>query len=975
MNPKLKYPLLFLFGFLAMFLVAREVEKPKPLYPLQSAEQPASLRLFDDGHRTLGWITGKDRSGQKVRLRANGKTHRLTVADDNTFIWPHDPFTDGQGMTNEITAKIGGLRASVRPLTIATNERTCVYFVVDRNLYRPNQELQFAGFVRRLGPDNTFEPVAATNVTVELRTVTKGNLATTIKVQTDPVGRFVGGYTFTGADALDDYRLSAKGMVGDARFRLGEFRKPKVKLAIETERVDNNLLVRFATLDFKENPVSAGNCSFNIQVQHGKAADTASDTTGSKAKLDPAKFAFPMVAHNNYYHELSPTDRALLKRGIQPSGQQIHNQVVHQENGNIELGPAGTNTHVITMPASWREQADLKVVVSAVAMDGNGREQRGSKTITINPSETEENDDSTRLSMDRLRFAPGETIPVELPLAEGQSGVLVVTKLAAGATNADQPYMHVRASYGWPQKIPGQLIKELHTAMPLDASGTTSFVLPDAGVYKLEAVVRGPDGERKLARTIDVDDTMIMLDLRMDQLVWNGGEAISGILHSPNEGASVLLTLEDGSGIRHHETLRVANGRASFEIRPPAKLGYGCVLSVRSVDNEGHAHLASRRVHVLQTERSLEIETQAPKTVGPGETVELEFLVKRGGKKAAGEVDLVVSVYDHSLHAVATDYSKDPRHFFLADERAFDDSNNRHLRQLLGDVTIEEAIDAVELPSQIRDNWTSHVNNNMVYGYMATLLLRGQGLTIVATTQMYGSWGRKYSPEQKLADVLLERRGAQAGLKFSFVDDTFFQHPFGMDPRQANFWGGYYGAGFNGWYGRQNYWHRGWNQWDMGGSPFLLSGNSLFSTRADGRASANAWQTGAVGMNGAISGQALMSYMPAAGLAPMPSPTGLAGGSELSGAQSIRRDFSDSAFFDGRVRTDKNGKATVSFKMPDSLTNWRVSVVAVSPDLSVGRSAAGFQTYKPIMVWPMPARAFTVGDEVDIFAVALRQQR
>ena len=41
----------------------------------------------------------------------------------------------------------------------------------------------------------------------------------------------------------------------------------------------------------------------------------------------------------------------------------------------------------------------------------------------------------------------------------------------------------------------------------------------------------------------------------------------------------------------------------------------------------------------------------------------------------------------------------------------------------------------------------------------------------------------------------------------------------------------------------------------------------------------------------------------------------------------VRRDFADSAFWSANVRTDKTGKASASFKIPDSLTNWRVQVI------------------------------------------------
>ena len=67
------------------------------------------------------------------------------------------------------------------------------------------------------------------------------------------------------------------------------------------------------------------------------------------------------------------------------------------------------------------------------------------------------------------------------------------------------------------------------------------------------------------------------------------------------------------------------------------------------------------------------------------------------------------------------------------------------------------------------------------------------------------------------------------------------------------------------------------------------------------------------------------------------------------------------------LRTDKTGKATATFKLPDSLTNWRVQVIAVSPKMHVGTATARFKTPRPVMIWPMLPRTFTEGDVVRVF--------
>src|SRR5260370_19149437 len=52
----------------------------------------------------------------------------------------------------------------------------------------------------------------------------------------------------------------------------------------------------------------------------------------------------------------------------------------------------------------------------------------------------------------------------------------------------------------------------------------------------------------------------------------------------------------------------------------------------------------------------------------------------------------------------------------------------------------------------------------------------------------------------------------------------------------------------------------------------------------------------------------------------------------------IRREFKDTAFWQPDVVTGADGKATVSFKLPDNLTTWRATARAVTVDTPVGSS-------------------------------------
>ncbi|NUO53308.1 MAG: hypothetical protein HOV80_31045 [Polyangiaceae bacterium] len=93
---------------------------------------------------------------------------------------------------------------------------------------------------------------------------------------------------------------------------------------------------------------------------------------------------------------------------------------------------------------------------------------------------------------------------------------------------------------------------------------------------------------------------------------------------------------------------------------------------------------------------------------------------------------------------------------------------------------------------------------------------------------------------------------------------------------------------------------------------------------------------------------------------------GLAGGGGGEGAASgARKDFRASAYFNPAVVTDEQGNATVKFKLPDSLTTFRVMAVAVGQDDRFGSSDARIVTSKSLMARPALPRFLRAGDNFD----------
>jgi len=91
---------------------------------------------------------------------------------------------------------------------------------------------------------------------------------------------------------------------------------------------------------------------------------------------------------------------------------------------------------------------------------------------------------------------------------------------------------------------------------------------------------------------------------------------------------------------------------------------------------------------------------------------------------------------------------------------------------------------------------------------------------------------------------------------------------------------------------------------------------------------------------------------------------------ELSLPQStpvIRKDFRDSAYWNATVETDEEGRATVEFPMPDSLTEWKILAWSMHTNFA-GSGTASIQCAKDFVLQLNTPRFMVEGDEIEISA-------
>lgn len=90
-------------------------------------------------------------------------------------------------------------------------------------------------------------------------------------------------------------------------------------------------------------------------------------------------------------------------------------------------------------------------------------------------------------------------------------------------------------------------------------------------------------------------------------------------------------------------------------------------------------------------------------------------------------------------------------------------------------------------------------------------------------------------------------------------------------------------------------------------------------------------------------------------------------------AITVRSNFSATALFAPAVRTGGDGRAEVDVTLPDSLTRWRVMVVAAAGGRRFGAGDAAITTRLPLMVQPSAPRFLNFGDRAELPFVVRNQ--
>ncbi|HTD99574.1 MAG TPA: alpha-2-macroglobulin family protein [Mucilaginibacter sp.] len=82
--------------------------------------------------------------------------------------------------------------------------------------------------------------------------------------------------------------------------------------------------------------------------------------------------------------------------------------------------------------------------------------------------------------------------------------------------------------------------------------------------------------------------------------------------------------------------------------------------------------------------------------------------------------------------------------------------------------------------------------------------------------------------------------------------------------------------------------------------------------------------------------------------------------------QSLRKNFSDYGYWQPKLSTDENGKATFTSTFPDDITNWRTFIIAINGQKESGFKEGQIKSFKPLSASFLSPQFAVAGDQMNI---------
>ena len=869
--------------------------------------------------------TGQPASGARVQI-LDGDRHGVTAADG---VWRDDR----EGIAR-LRAIVSGAGAHEGHVTFADVEvgatatfgyTSKVFLQTDRPLYRGGQTVYLRAIVRRVVegryaasekvavPVRISDPRGATLFDEKLETDAFGIVATTLELVPEPS---IGTYTVT---AEIDGRMFTR------TFDVQAFRKP-------------DILVDVA-------PVNAAYLSgdtVEAQVSLRYAVGGVASAAPVRWAVHRGPYTFDSSVHEDFAWFFRDAKREEEERRREAAGTVVHarGETVTDRDGRV----------TITFPTDAVEE-DRSYTLVVEAQDPNRRWVSAAAGVPVT-----QRGFYALCKTEKKVVRPGEAFNLDATVVNALHVPVQVNGRAVLVRR-------IRVDQHWAEE------DVLSIPASTDEQGRASIELkaPRAGTYIARFVAadaRGSEvvGGAEITVSGDAEDLEKHAKLVADREFYREGDVAKVLVNVPSAPVPVLLTYE-GARILEHRVVMVTERSTTVELPLLAQHAPNVFLRM-AVAKEGVLHEAGDEVAVFQF---LEVSAQSDREVyGPGDEVKLTVrTTDQSGKPVRARVG--VDVVDASLYELAFDSTPQIKPFFYDQRRQHTVKTASSAGLVLPTVTQPTNRDLLfERMRRLGKARFEQMQEHVRLG--RKLLQEGQRQQAVEELEKAleiapGNYeARGLLDELASADKVIEETDRLKSKKsrpgapppaMQPSEDAKFDGPGNNDTIGI---GGGAGGAFGGRRGGRRNLRAGGggtrsesmdDEAQDAAALLVRMGDMDFRARAE-----NSFDRLAEWASKDMQGAVMMAQDAALFVVP-----------------ELRQRFEDTAFTEPRVETDDDGTATVTFTVPDNLTEWRVTARGASAGPLVGDTRSAFAVTKPLLVRADAPRFLVAGDTTTATAV------
>ncbi len=555
--------------------------------------------------------TGKPISGAKVSVGTDAST---SVSTDQ----------NGLAEIRQKPTKVAIIATYQKSVAVADsygsgNEHSLqgrIMVVTDRPIYRPGDEVQFKGVVRKL-VGNNYELPGTGMVQVEIKDV-DGNVVDTQSLPVSEHGTFHGRYTSFQEAKPGDYTIAtaAFGIRGESDISISSYRKPEYTVAIKSDKP-------YYVLGDKAK--ATVECAYYF----------GGPVVGAKVKVYVYRtpiWSFDSDEDEDYDYNSS-------------SGGEYSQEVEAITDGN---GKA-----VIEFETASKDEPDQRLVDyqynihASVAdsgdkyFDGEGsvKVMRGDVLLTSDPQE--------------YVVAPGQSAHVKIttqtadatpkPVANQLLKIVVGREVYADGVSDFQPLKAYTSSTG-----PNG---EVNVALPMDKTG--SIVVRTQLTDSRKNVITSECNIWVTGSNYGWEGSRSRPTIVLDHRNYKPGDVAKAMIQTTGKAGSALVTVEVDD-IMQQQVVDLSSGNATVNIPVTSKHAPNAFVTVAYV-HEKKFYEATKRLNVDQVDRKLKVDVTADqKEYKPGDTVHLNIKsADMNGKPMSANVTL--GVVDESIYAIQED--------------------------------------------------------------------------------------------------------------------------------------------------------------------------------------------------------------------------------------------------------------------------------------------------------------------------------